>query len=342
MPVKPATKPATSDTVYEPVPNWGNIPHGTWLKEATAVAVDSDDRVYLFNRGNRPVLVFDPDGNVVDSWGTDDPFSAMVELVDPYGNKVQGWAGNRYRRAHAITIDAEDNVWLVDDVGHSIYKNDKKGNQLLRIGTGEPAPRESGDMFNKPTDVAISATTGEVFITDGYGNSRVHRLDAEGNHIQSWGASGTGHGQFSLPHNLALVGDDRVIVCDRENHRVQMFTLGGEFLKAWHVHKAVAVEQGKGEDTNIYIAEQGPPPVQRGVENLGHRVGIYSQEGELITHFGAALPGEEPDQFLWPHSLAIDSRGDVYVAEVSFVEVGQHLDPPRAMMSIRKWRRVSG
>ena len=114
MPVKPAT----SDTVYEPMPNWGNIPHGTWLKEATAVAVDSDDRVYLFNRGNRPVLVFDPDGNVVDSWGTDDPFSAMVELVDPYGNKVQGWAGNRYRRAHAKTIDAEDNVWLVDDVGH--------------------------------------------------------------------------------------------------------------------------------------------------------------------------------------------------------------------------------
>lgn len=331
---------ANENRRYEPVARWAKIPHGTWLREATAVAVDSEDRVYVFNRGNMPVLVFDADGNLIDQWGNDDPFSGMTMIEDPYGNRMQGWAGNRFRRAHAITVDHEGHLWLVDDVGNRVYKTTRDGEVLLTIGTGEPAPRQSGRMFNRPTDVAISSSTGEIFISDGYGNSRVHRLDPEGNHVLSWGEPGTDPGQFSLPHNLALIGDDRVIVCDRENHRVQVFTTEGEFLAARHAHKAVAVYAEKGPDPLVYIAEQGPPPVQRGVPNLGHRVGIYDADLNLVARFGAPLPGEAPDQFLWPHSVCIDSKGDVYVAEVSYVEVGRFLDPPREMASLRKWRRV--
>ncbi|MEX0761702.1 MAG: peptidyl-alpha-hydroxyglycine alpha-amidating lyase family protein [Dehalococcoidia bacterium] len=334
-------KPATAETVYEPVPGWAKIPHGYWLKEATSVAVDSQDRVYVFNRGNMPMLVFDPDGNLVDHWGNDKPWGDVVIRTDPYGNKLQFW-NTWFQRPHAVSFDKDDNLWLVDDVGHQVLKADRKGNILMTIGSGEPAPRQSGGMFNRPTDVAVSPTTGEVFISDGYGNSRVHRLDRDGNHILSFGEPGTDPGQFSLPHNLALVGEDMLAVCDRENHRVQMFTIDGEFVRQWHVHKAVAVFAGRDGDANLYVAEQGPPPVQRGVPNLGQRVSIYTRDGQLVKRFGNPLPGEEPDQFLWPHSVSVDSRGDVYVAEVSFVEVGRHLDPPREMASLRKWRRVSG
>jgi DNA-binding beta-propeller fold protein YncE len=319
---------------------WAKIPHGIWLREATAVAVDSQDRVYVFSRGNMPVLVFDPDGNVVDMWGNDDPYSGTAELTDPYGNKMMTWPGNRFVWPHAIRADREDNLWLVDVTGCKIYKTDRKGKELLTLGTGKPSPRQGGEPFNRPTDVAVSARTGDIFVSDGYGNSRVHRYDKTGKLLKSWGEPGSDPGQFSLPHNIAMVGDDQVIVCDRENFRVQVFTIEGEFVRQWHVHHPVAVFAGQGEDTNVYVAEQGPPMLQRGVANLGNRVSIYTREGELVTRIGNPHYGEHPDQFLWPHAIAVDSHGDIYVADVSYVEMGRLQDPPREMVSLHKWRRT--
>ena len=334
--------PATAATVYEPVEGWAKIPHGIWMKEATSVAVDSDDRVYVFNRGNMPVLVFDSDGNMVDSWGNETPYEGVTLMEDPYGNMVPRWIGTRFTRAHAITVDHEDNLWLTDDSGNLMSKTDKKGNTLMTIGTGVPAERQSGEMFNRPTSVAVDPSNGDIFVSDGYGNSRVHRFGKDGNHLLSWGEPGTDPGQFSLPHNVAMFGEGQVIVSDRENHRVQVFTTDGKWVKGWHVHKAVATFSGKGDDTNVYIAEQGPPPVQRGVRNIGHKIGIYDRDGNVIQKIGADLPGERPDQFNWLHAVAVDSKGDIYAAEVSYVEVGRTLDPPRELVSLRKWARVSG
>ena len=210
---------------------------------------------------------------------------------------------------------------------------------LLTLGDGNPSERESGYPFNRPTDITINKTNGDIFISDGYGNSRIHHYDSEGKHIKSWGESGTQPGQFSLPHNLCMISADELIVCDRENHRVQIFSTSGEFIKEWHVHKATAVtcdDEGK-----IYIAEQGPPPVQYGVKNLGHSVGIWNKEGDLLERIGSELPGEEADQFLWPHSISVDSKGRIFIAEVSYVEVGRTLSPPREMTSFRVWEPLS-
>ena len=333
--------PVTPETRYEPVPFWGRIPHGIWLQEATAVAVDSEDRVYVFNRGNMPVIVFDPEGNVLDLWGNETPWSGTELITDPYGNSVQTWPGNRFMRAHSIRTDHEDNLWLVDVLGHTITKTDRQGNQLMRLGDGVPAEAQGGRPFNRPTDLTVNPSNGDIYVSDGYRNSRVHRFSKDGQLIQSWGEPGADPGQFSLPHNIAMFGDDGVIVADRENHRVQVFSLEGEFRAEWHVHHAVAVVGGRGDDTSIYVAEQGPPPVQFGVPNLGHRVSIYNRQGELQTRIGSPLPGEAPDQFLWPHSIAVDSRGDVYVADVSYTEVGSRLSPAREMTSLHKWRRLS-
>ncbi|MEE2841861.1 MAG: peptidyl-alpha-hydroxyglycine alpha-amidating lyase family protein [Chloroflexota bacterium] len=334
----------SSDTIFEPVPHWAKIPHGVWLKEATSVAVDKDDNVFVFNRGNKPMLVFDPDGNVIDMWGNDNPSDDVRISRDPYGNAMQFW-NTWFNRPHAVTIDHEGNVWVVDDNGQQIHKMSKSGEFLMSIGSGEAAPKQSGKMFNRPTDVAISKKTGEIFITDGYDNSRIHRFDAEGKLMMSWGVIGTDPGEFNVPHNLALIDDEEVAVCDRENYRVQIFSLDGEFKRQWMVHKACAIEvTGTGDDVRIYVAEQGPTrgSPNRGEPNLGNRVGIYDRDGNRILRFGSREIGEEPDQFLWPHSMAIDSHGDVYVAEVSFVEIGKDENPPREMASLRKWRRAKG
>ncbi len=332
----------SANTKFEPVPFWAKVPHGIWLQEATAVAVDSADRVYVFNRGNMPVIVFDRDGNVLDMWGNDRPWSGTEVITDPYGNSTLTWPGNRWMRAHSIRTDHEDNLWLVDVLGHTITKTDPGGNELMRLGSGEPSAAQGGEPFNRPTDLTVNPANGDIYVSDGYRNSRVHRFDKSGNLIQSWGEPGSDPGQFSLPHNIAMFGSDGVIVADRENHRVQVFSLEGEFRKQWHVHHAVAVTGGRGADESVYVAEQGPPPVQYGVPNLGHRVSIYNRSGELLTRFGAPLPGEGWDQFLWPHSIAVDSRGDVYVAEVGYTEVGGRLSPAREVVSLRKWRRVEG
>ncbi len=324
---------------YTPIPHWAKIPHGIWLREATSIAVDSQDRVYVFNRGNVPVLVFDTDGNLIDSWGTDDPDGADRITVDPYGNALQFW-NTWFWRPHGISCDHDDNLWLVDDVGNQIHKYSTTGELLLTIGSGEAAPRQSGDMFNRPTDAVVNPATGDVFITDGYGNSRVHRFDGDGTHILSWGEPGTDDGCFNLPHNIAMLDDDLVIVCDRESHRLQVFTTDGSFVRQWQVHKATAVcVVGRGADATVYVGEQGPAPVQRGVANIGNRVSIYDWHGNMIDRFGNPHFGQAPDQFLWPHGIAVDSRGDVYIAEVAYVEWGRNQSPPvDNPASLRKWR----
>ena len=285
------------------------------------------------------MLVFDVDGNVVDMWGNDDPQGGVRITEDPYGNKLQFWNG-WFMRPHGVFYDHEDNVWLVDDVGNQIHKYTRYGERLMTIGSGEASPRQSGEMFNRPTDVTVSPANGDVFISDGYGNSRVHRLDADGKHILSWGESGTDDGKFNLPHNIAMLDDELVIVCDRESHRVQVFTTDGEFVRQWPVHKATAVNvQGKGADARVYVGEQGPAPVQRGVANIGNRVSIYDWQGKMLDRFGNPHFGQQPDQFLWPHGIAIDSDGSVYVAEVSFVEWGRNQLPPvDNPASLRKWQ----
>ena len=155
---------------YEPIAQWGALPDGvSFGGDANAVAVDSNDHVYVFNRGPRPLLIFDSDGKLTGGWGE-----------------------GEFDNPHAITIDEQDNLYLVDSrVGHFIQKRTKDGELLMQIGTrGQPATRHSGEYFHGPTDVAVHRTTGELFVSDGYGNSRIHRFSADGEHIQSWGESG--------------------------------------------------------------------------------------------------------------------------------------------------------
>ena len=299
---------------YKPVPYWAKLPHPMTFKEATSVAVDSQDRVYVFNRGPWPMIIFDSDGNFLDTWGE-----------------------GEFDRPHGIFIDGYDNLYLADDDGHIVEKRKPSGALTYRLGTrGEPGEWQQGDPFNRPTDIVVHPRTGDVYISDGYGNSRVHRYNLDGNYIQSWGTPGALDGQFSLPHNICLNGDT-VVVADRENFRLQVFSLTGEFLGQKHMHRPIAIANGRPGDNKIYVAEAGPPPVQEGVRNLGRRVVVLDSELNEIDEFGDAHGGEGSHQLLAPHGLAIDSTGAVYVAEVSYTAYGSAQNPPREVVSLRKW-----
>jgi DNA-binding beta-propeller fold protein YncE len=318
----------SSIPTHEPVPGWGRLPHGmSFGGDATGVSVDSQDRVIVFNRGPVPVVVFDSDGDYLSSWGA-----------------------GEYHAPHAVAVDPEDNVLLVDtggsylgEGGHVFEKRTLEGELLLRIGSqGKCADRYSGEPFNGPTDVAVHPSTRELFITDGYGNSRVHRYSPDGEYIASWGELGSDPGAFDVPHGIAFIDEDHVVVCDRENFRLQVFTTSGEFVDQWFAHRPGAIRAAGGL---LYLAELGPVAFQWKLPNLGCRIRILDLEGTDVARFGNSYPGTGPDQFIAPHGLAIDSRGDVYVAEVSktwvgFVGAGDDLLPGSEIVSLRKWARV--
>ena len=219
----PASKRArTTSTFYEPVPFHFKIPHGLWLLEATSVAVDADDNVIVFNRGNMPVCVFDPSGTLIRTWGNDTPFEGTGEpVVDSYGGQTMRWTGTQYVRPHLCHVDGDGFVWLVDAGGNCVVKCKPSGERVMVLCpkgkvllgddarssagvTHTPATKQSGEPFNTPTDVCVHGPTGDIFVSDGYGNSRVHRFDRDGKHILSWGTSGTDDGLFNLPHSICI------------------------------------------------------------------------------------------------------------------------------------------
>ena len=190
---------------YRVVENWAKLPDGWEFKDVAAVAVDSKDRVYAFNRGEHPMMVFDRDGNFIRSWGE-----------------------GTFPRAHGLHIDANDILYCTDDGGHVVRKCTTEGKVLLELGVpGQPSPYMSGTPFHRCTHTALSPR-GDIYVSDGYGNARVHKYSPDGKLIKSWGEPGTDAGQFNIVHNIVTDAEGWVYVADRENHRVQVFDGNGK------------------------------------------------------------------------------------------------------------------
>ena len=306
---------------FDPIDGWGTLPEGWRYVECAGVAVDKKDNVFVFTRGEHPVIVFDRDGRFLRSWGE-----------------------GAIRRAHAITIDADEAVWLADDLHHTIRKFTPEGRLLLTIGDPDRASEmQGGKPFNRPTHVAICPRTGYLFVSDGYGNSRVHKYAPDGRHVMSWGEPGTDPGQFNLPHNLTTDADGLVYVADRENHRVQIFDGEGRFQGEWHhLHRPCGLFADHRRGTHFFVGELGSGmPVNEKTPNLGPRVTVLNDKGERVCRFGGQFPGERPGELVAPHALVADSRGDLYVAEVSYTVRGQLETPPREVRSLQKFKRTA-
>ncbi|MBI2871651.1 MAG: hypothetical protein HYY00_00490 [Chloroflexi bacterium] len=303
--------------LYEVVEGWAKLPSGWSFKEVAGVGVDAHDRVYAFSRGQHPMTVFDRDGNFLTSWGE-----------------------GKFARPHAVTMGPDDTMYCTDDGAHAVFKCTLEGKVLMTLGVpGKPGPFQGGQPFNRCTHVALSPT-GDIYVSDGYGNSRVHKYTADGKLLLSWGEPGTDPGQFNLPHNIATDTAGYVYVADRESHRVQVFDPSGRYETQWNnLHRpcGLFIDKDRGSGQLCYIGEAGPGmAVNKNVPNLGARVSILTLQGLPLARLGDRLPGEGPGQFIAPHGVAVDSHGDIYVAEVSWTAYGQYLTPPREVRTLQK------
>ena len=313
----------TGAHTYQLVESWGNLPDGWTFLDVAAVAVDKRDQVYAFNRGKHPMIVFDRDGNFLRSWGED-----------------------IFKRAHGLHMGPDETIYCTDEGDHTVRQCTLEGKVLLQIGVpGKPAPLMSGEPFHRCTHTALSPR-GDIYVSDGYGNARVHKYSPDGKLLMSWGEPGTDEGQFNLVHNICCDVDGWVYVADRENHRVQVFDGNGKYEAQWNnLHRPCGLFMPAGERKPIcYIGELGPGlAVNMRTPNLGARISIVTNEGKLLARLGKSIPGHGPGEFMSPHGLAVDSRGDIYVGEVSFTSWPRyHPDTPAPddLRTLQKWQKL--
>lgn len=301
--------------------DWGNLPEGSIYKEATAVAVDSADNVYVFNRGTHPMIVFDRDGNILQTWGD-----------------------GVFTNPHAVTIGPDESVYCVDNGDHTVRKFTTEGKLTMTLGTpGDSAPPMSGDPFCKPTHLAVDPRNGDLYVADGYCNASVHKYTPDGKYLFSWGESGTDAGQFNIVHNIAVDADGWVYVADRENQRIQIFDDKGRFETQWiNLSRAACVTVVDNDQRLVYVGEYhcGIDTNWMGT-GLGPRVSVMDGNGNVLARVGEQTYGDEPGRFYSPHGIAVDSRGDIYVAEVSWSDYGSKMDPPKELRSMQKLVRKS-
>ncbi len=270
---------------YEVVEDFIKLPQGWTFGTVAGVAVDSQGRVYICQQQeDPPILVFDQNGNYLNSWGTG-------TIVEP----------------HSVYIDADNIIYLSDRGSHMVSKLTLDGSPLLELGNrGQPSDTgctedagivlRAAGPFNRPTQM-FPAPSGDLYVSDGYRNSRVHRFSGDGGFISSWGAPGkTAPGEFHVPHSVWVDGEGRVYVCDRENNRIQIFSLTGEFITQWAELNLPGDIFMDANDT-VYVYEGGAG------ETGGTRISILNKSGDVLARWDSP-PG---------HQIWVDSRGDIYL-----------------------------
>ena len=280
---------------YEVDPEWGEPPDEGSFAECAAVAVDALDRVWAFNIPTGELMVFGQGGDLVRIWP------------------------HRYENVHGIDFDPEANVYLVDRNEHEVIKYSPRGERLMSMGvrgtpsdtgyslekgraTGWRDPVErAGHPFNVPSGVRV-APSGDVYVSNGYANCRVHRFAPDGALIQSWGEPGKGGpGEFHLVHGLFIDSRGRVLVCDRLNDRIQIYDLDGGFMGMW-TDFSMTSKIHEGPDGEFAVTEHSG------------RVTLLDPDGAVLGRWGGA---DNSGMFAWPHGTAIDSAGNIYVGHVT-------------------------
>ncbi len=268
---------------YELVQSWGTLPDGMTFGTVSSVAADSQNRVYVYQRKDPPIVVLDSDGNYLNSWGI-----------------------SAFNLPHGFCI-VDDVIYLTDREDSVCLKYTLDGKPLMVLGDrgvhsdtgceepGELVPRAAGP-FNYPSEMYPSPS-GDLYVSDGYRNSRVHRFSAEGRYITSWGTPGKGGpGEFHLPHSLLIDEEGLVYVCDRENNRIQVFTPEGEFITMW-TDMTRPNDISQSVDGDFYIAEST-------FEGSTPRITVRDKEGDILSSWESRQA----------HGLWVDKQDSVYLA----------------------------
>jgi len=320
------------------VEGWERLPAGLVHKDVAGVAVDSLDRVYLATRSTDQVLVYDSRGRFLRCWG-------------------RGLFG----RPHNITVGPDDRIYVADDRKSKIYVFTPDGARQSVIGTGVPSDtgydfelptyygrigsiRRAAGPFNQCTKVAV-APGGDLFVSDGYGNARVHRFSSDGELVLSWGEPGSGPGQFHCVHSVCIHPDGRVLVADRDNERIQVFTQEGRLLAMWPMQRPADI--AADSEGRIYVNEfcwrRGETSWTAGPINelVPARLAVLAADGSRLATWINEGPAHRAGNLAAPHGIALDSTGAIYIAEVSYNFLGSAGLVPDDCHTLQKFRRTS-
>lgn len=292
-------------TWYEVDPAWPKRHADLAWGQMPAVAVDAQDRVWVYTRAIPPVQVYDAaTGDLLFTWGK-----------EVFGDYLETMV------AHGLRIDRQGHVWLVDLGNHIVLELSPDGRILKILGTpGEPGCDEK--HFDKPTDLVVTPE-GEVFVTDGYGNSRVVHFDASGRFVKAWGNLGVGPGEFSVVHAIAQDSKGRLYVADRNNARVQVFNTEGKLLDVWQdlvVPWGMCMLPGD----QLWICGCSPMPWRDTDEVLScppkdqlfARFDTTGKMRQLWTVPKGEDGAEQPGQLNWVHGIAVDSKGNIFASDI--------------------------
>ena len=288
------------------------------LPDVPDVAVGPDDTVYVLGRGPGRIVVLTPDG----------------QLIRTIGNDVLS------SRPHGVEVSPDGKIYCVDEPRHAIAVFTNEGDFEGWIGTPD-APsetgvnRDAGDLaarlrtiratagpFNLPTHTAFGPN-GDMYVTDGYGNAAVHRMTPQGELLETWGSPGEGPGQFRVPHYDAFLDDHDLAVCDRENGRVEVFSPAGELKMIWPSQRPSGIAIDRRTNL-VYVSEigvdDGTDLLARGIITSPEspRVTVWTRDGQKVDELcSATADPTDPGSFILPHGIAVDSEGNLYVAETT-------------------------
>lgn len=334
----PAAAAAAEAPSFRVDPSWPReLPNDWILGAVTGVFVDSRDHVWVTHlpetlTPEETAAVQEPPIGTCCV-----PAPAVIE-IDPQGEVVQGWGGDPSqdisvypRNPHGIFVDHDDHVWIGTYRHHRVMKFTRDGRHLMTLGTyDETGGSNDTSLLGGPAGIWVDPDTNEVYIADGYRNRRVVVYEGEtGEYLRHWGAygeapdddydygdrdpSGPPPRQFSTVHGLTGSSDGLIYVADRRGNRIQVFDHGGEFI----AEKIIAPETRASG--SAFVIALSPDAEQRWLylaDGTNHKVWVLRREGlEVVGSFGRG--GRQVGQFLRPHGMSVDSRGNIYVGEAS-------------------------
>jgi streptogramin lyase len=322
---------AVPDIPFDSVPNFFKFPADLHLGEASGVAVNSKGHIFIFSRGNTTGPAYAATASQILEFGPDGKYIREI------GHNLYAWSF-----AHTVRVDKDDNLWAVDKGSDMIIKFNPEGRVTMVFGRKKEASDEGAEawkhpnpplpaidgQFRQPTDVTWDLQ-GNIFISDGYINSRVAKFDKNGDWVKSWGDPGNKPGQFNTPHSIAADAKGNIYVGDRGNYRIQVFDPDGKFLremkldvpypsdaKPWMGPVPTLQTNGSqrpGSPWAVCITP-GPNQVLYAADAFPGRIYKMTLDGKILGVLGRA--GRQLKQFGWVHEIACPSENELYVAEI--------------------------